>query len=286
MVHRALHLETSKEFAVKTFRSGKNLQAIGNEVGILKSCNHPQIVRYHSFFQDETKVSVVMDFCQLGSLYNIRKMVTFSEPTMMYVAKSVLEGLAYLHSKGLAHRDLKGHNILLDEKGVVKIADFGVAKQYAIDEDANTLSGPGSESSSVKTEGVTPGTPLYMAPEVIQKKSPGRRADIWSFGVTMIALAEGAVPYSEHSKLSYIFSQIVEGDPPRLSTPRWSESFCGFIESCCQKNPDSRLSAKELLLHKFLEMDENVARKDIEDVIQAFLGTSQATGNFLLSCYS
>ena len=267
----------------------KNLQAIGNEVGILKSCNHPQIVRYHSFYQDESKVSVVMDFCQLGSLYNIRKMVTFTEPTMMYVAKSVLEGLAYLHSMGLAHRDLKGHNILLDEKGVVKIADFGVAKRYAIDEDANTLSATGSDNSvigtksietgsNVMTEGITAGTPLYMAPEVIQKKSSGRRADIWSFGVTMIALADGAVPFSEHSKLSYVFSQIVEGEPPRLCA-RWSELFCEFVERCCQKNPEARLSAKELLGHKFLHMEEDVARKDIEDVIQTFLGFSQ-TGDF------
>lgn len=145
----------------------------------------------------------------------------------------VVRGLQYLHSKDIIHRDIKAGNVLLDNKGVAKLADFGVSSRL--------------QESNGKTAS-NKGTPLWMAPEVLDG---GIRydlsADVWSLGIMAIELAEGKPPHMEMN-LMRAMMHILNEPPPSLSHPEaWSDAFCAFVDACLQKDANRRPTACGLL---------------------------------------
>ena len=113
--------------------------------------------------------------------------------------RSVLSGVDYLHSNKLIHRDIKAANILLDENGEAKIADFGVSAQQ--------MTTFGNKESFI-------GTPFWMSPEVIAKNKYNSKTDIWSLGITAIELAEGEPPYSKLHPVRAMF--LIRKKPPQV----------------------------------------------------------------------
>jgi len=135
------------------------------------------------------------------------------------------------------HRDIKAGNILLNEKGEGKLADFGVSGQL---------------SDTMAKRQTVIGTPFWMAPEVIQEVGYDVRADIWSLGITAIELAEGKPPYSNIHPMRAIF-MIPSRPPPKFSEPdNWSKDFNDFIAQCLTKNPEQRPQAADLLKSSFI----------------------------------
>ena len=152
-----------------------------------------------------------------------------------------LAGLSYLHGRSpqLIHRDVKAGNLLLNEAGVIKLADFGVSAQIG---------------STLSKRGTVIGTPFWMAPEVISggpQAGYNTKADVWSLGITAIELAEGQPPNSDMHPMRAIFL-IPTRPPPTLQTPHtWSADFVGFVERCLQHQVNTRSSTAELLRHPF-----------------------------------
>ena len=149
--------------------------------------------------------------------------------------KQVLEGLCYLHTQGIVHRDIKGDNILTTKEGLVKLADFGVAIKL---------------SDTVKSMSIV-GTPYWMAPEVVEQTGPCTPAcDIWSLGCTVIELVTGAPPYYELEKVAALYRIVNDGCPPFPTNI--SPSLRDFLTKCFQREPLIRVTAKSLLKHPWI----------------------------------
>lgn len=172
------------------------------------------------------------------------------ESHIAIISRELLLGLAYLHSEGKLHRDIKAANVLLGMDGRVKLADFGVAAQ---------LTGLKSMRNTFV------GTPFWMAPEVIQQEGHDSRADIWSLGITALELANGQPPHANIHPMKVLF-QIPKQPAPRLEGMQWSKDFRDFVSLCLTKDPDHRPTARQMLKHRFIRHAGKV--EGLQELIQ------------------
>ncbi|GAM23409.1 hypothetical protein SAMD00019534_065840, partial [Acytostelium subglobosum LB1] len=239
-VHRAIHRDNhSAMMAVKVIPL-QDSSEIAKEIAILKKCKNNNIVSYYGCCNSGDNLWILMDYCSLGSIRDMLELTerTLSEKQIAVIVCQALKGLHYLHSNNIIHRDIKAANILLNEDSVVKLADFGVSAQL--------------EDELLKsTEFI--GTPLWMPPEIIQKKPYDNKCDIWSLGITLIEMAEGEPPYCNMPPTRAML-MIPNKNPPTLSKQHhFSKELNDFIALCCQKDPEKRPPAIELLAHPFIQ---------------------------------
>ncbi|XP_047248681.1 mitogen-activated protein kinase kinase kinase kinase 5 isoform X4 [Girardinichthys multiradiatus] len=184
-----------------------------------------------------------MEFCGGGSLQDIYHVTgPLSESQIAYICREMLQGLDYLHAQKKIHRDIKGANILLNDQGEVKLADFGISAQITA-----TLA---RRMSFI-------GTPYWMAPEVAAVEIKGgynELCDIWSVGITAIELAELQPPMFDVHPLRVLFLMSKSGyQPPKLKDKsKWSSNFYNFVKAMLVRNPKKRPSAAKMLSHPFL----------------------------------
>jgi len=238
-VWKAVHHKTNTVTAIKRVPVENDLEEILNEIKIMKQCKSPYIINYYGSYFKESELWIVMEYCGGGSVADLMKVLdrTLTEEQIAAVLRDALRGLAYLHSIRKIHRDIKAGNILLNNKGEGKLADFGVSGQL---------------SDTMAKRQTVIGTPFWMAPEVIQEVGYGVEADLWSLGITGIELAEGHPPYSNIHPMRAIFL-IPSKPPPKLTEPeKWTRDFNDFIAKCLTKKPDERPSAEELLKHPYI----------------------------------
>jgi serine/threonine protein kinase len=237
-VYRALNWGTGETVAVKQIKLAdlpkSELRVIMLEIDLLKNLDHPNIVKYQGFVKTPETLNIILEYCENGSLHSISKNFgRFPENLVGLYMSQVLHGLLYLHEQGVIHRDIKGANILTTKKGVVKLADFGVASRTT-----------GLHESSVV------GTPYWMAPEVIELSGATTASDIWSLGCTVIELLDGKPPYHTLQAMPALF-RIVNDDHPPLPQGA-SPIVIDFLMQCFQKDPNLRVSAKKLLKHPWI----------------------------------
>jgi len=184
------------------------------------------------------KINLVMEIMDGGSLQDlVESGGCRNERVLADIAYQVLRGLQYLHSQKQMHRDIKPGNILLNCQGWIKVADFGISK--AMD---NTF---GCAKSFV-------GTMCYMAPERITANTYGFPADIWSMGLTLLAVSMGRFPLPDQAEGFWGLLHLICDSEPPTAGPEFSEDFNDFISRCLQKDPDLRGSPEQLLNHRFL----------------------------------
>ncbi|KAM7339981.1 hypothetical protein ACRRTK_000596 [Alexandromys fortis] len=220
-----------------------DVSTLQKEILMLKTCRHANIVAYHGSYLWLQKLWICMEFCGAGSLQDIYQVTgSLSELQISYVCREVLQGLAYLHSQKKIHRDIKGANILINDSGEVKLADFGISAQIGA-----TLA---RRLSFI-------GTPYWMAPEVAAVALKGgynELCDIWSLGITAIELAELQPPLFDVHPLRVLFLMTKSGyQPPRLKEKgKWSSAFHNFVKVTLTKNPKKRPGAAKMLSHQLV----------------------------------
>ncbi|CAK7301396.1 Mitogen-activated protein kinase kinase kinase kinase 1 [Vulpes lagopus] len=220
-----------------------DVSTLQKEILILKTCRHANIVAYHGSYLWLQKFWICMEFCGAGSLQDIYQVTgPLSELQISYVCREVLQGLAYLHSQKKIHRDIKGANILINDAGEVRLADFGISAQIGA-----TLA---RRLSFI-------GTPYWMAPEVAAVALKGgynELCDIWSLGITAIELAELQPPLFDVHPLRVLFLMTKSGyQPPRLKEKgKWSAAFHNFVKVTLTKNPKKRPCATKMLSHQLV----------------------------------
>lgn len=178
----------------------------------------------------------------------LKKQGSFDESQVRSFSKQILEGLKYLHENRIIHKDIKGANILLNDSNVIKLADFGSAQQL---ERTITMSLRPGNKNSLSIYGSIP----WMAPEVIRQTKYGRKADIWSFGCTVLEMAQGKAPWSEQNfdnPIAAIMKIGLSNEIPKIPD-HLSQNLKDFILACLNREANLRPAAKDLLSHKFLE---------------------------------
>ncbi|XP_075116400.1 mitogen-activated protein kinase kinase kinase kinase 1 [Leptodactylus fuscus] len=244
-VYKARNKVGGELAAVKIVKeeSDEDFSIIQKEVIMLKSCAHKNIVAYYGSYMRANKLWICMEFCGGGSLQDIYQVTgALSELQVAYVCRETLQGLSYLHNQGKMHRDIKGANILLNDSGDVKLADFGISAQL---------------TATFARRNSFIGTPYWMAPEVAAVELKGgytELCDVWSLGITAIELTELQPPMFHVHPLRVLFLMSKSGyQPPKLKDKsKWSAAFHNFIKVALTKNPKKRPSASKLLTHQFV----------------------------------
>jgi len=240
-VFLGLNLDTGELMAVKVIPipEEEHAEELIREISLMKVLFNEHIVRYIGTERDEAHLYIFLEYVPGGSIASIvHKFGKFSEGLVRAYTRQILVGLAYLHEHQIMHRDIKGANILISDKGIVKLADFGASKRI-------TEMQTQTDCKSLK------GTPYWMAPEVIMQSGHGRSADIWSVGCTVIEMITGKPPYSEFpTQVSVLFHIANTQEPPAIPLDV-SDECRGFLQQCFQRNPRDRSTAAALLQHPF-----------------------------------
>uniref|UniRef100_A0A3Q2CXM0 non-specific serine/threonine protein kinase n=1 Tax=Cyprinodon variegatus TaxID=28743 RepID=A0A3Q2CXM0_CYPVA len=209
-VYFARDVRTNEVVAIKKMsysgkQSNEKWQDIIKEVKFLQRIQHPNSIEYKGCYLREHTAWLVMEYC-LGSASDLLEVhkKPLQEVEIAAITHGALQGLAYLHSHNMIHRDVKAGNILLTEPGQVKLADFGSA---SIASPANSFVG----------------TPYWMAPEVILAMDEGQydgKVDVWSLGITCIELAERKPPLFNMNAMSALY-HIAQNESPTLQSSEW-----------------------------------------------------------------
>ncbi|KAL6439745.1 hypothetical protein ACFW04_004058 [Cataglyphis niger] len=260
-VYKAKRLSMNDLAAIKVIKlePGDDFAIIQQEILMMKDCRHPNIIAYYGSYLRRDKLWICMEYCGGGSLQDIYHITgPLSEIQIAYMCRETLTGLAYLHSMGKMHRDIKGANILLTEAGDVKLADFGVSAQI---------------TATINKRKSFIGTPYWMAPEVAAVERKGgynQLCDIWACGITAIELAELQPPMFDLHPMRALFLMSKSGfKPPTLKDrDKWSPTFHNFVKVALTKNPKKRPTAEKLLQHAFFqgEMHKRLALELLQKV--------------------
>lgn len=233
------------------------VDAMMREINLMRSMEHKNIVAYfgcQSFTNQlgELVLEIFLEHCHGGSVNSLRRKFDrvngrLSISLVRSYTKQVLEGLEYLHAKNVMHRDIKGDNVLISATGEAKLADFGCSKKV----------GTGTAAEVLTNTMV--GTPLWMAPEVVDSQGIGysNAADIWSVGCFVIELF-GKKPWIvQGSALQAMFmicsSKQLPNGVPKGCPPDLQDFFC----KCFERDMSKRPSAKQLLCHRWITCPES-----------------------------
>ncbi|XP_053399578.1 serine/threonine-protein kinase PLK4-like isoform X2 [Mercenaria mercenaria] len=240
-VYRARAIKTGLEVAIKMIDK-KLMKAAGmvtrvkKEVEIHSRLKHPSILELYNYFEDNNYVYLILEMCQNGELQRYLKSScrVLSEDEARHFMKQILEGMLYLHSYGILHRDLTLANLLLSKDMDVKIADFGLATR---------LNGPEEKHFTMC------GTPNYISPEVASRSAHGLEADVWSLGCMFYTFLVGTPPFDTDTVRTTL-NRVIKGDfdlPDNLSP-----EALDLIHQLLQKNPTKRIPLYDVMKHPFM----------------------------------
>ncbi|XP_053625232.1 serine/threonine-protein kinase fused isoform X2 [Plodia interpunctella] len=249
-VFKAKHKETDAIVALKVIRkkgrSSKDLKSLRQECDIQRQLKHPNIIRMIDSFDTESELVVVTEYAEKELHSILAKEGCLNEEHVKKITWDLVSALYYLHSHRVLHRDLKPQNVLLDSTGRAKLCDFGLARIM-------------TNSTHILTS--IKGTPLYMAPELIEEKPYDHQADLWSLGCIVYELMAGQPPFCTMSIWQLV--RMIRHKPVQWPTFISTEAR-SFLQGLLHKDPMKRMSWPEILKHDFVSGHVLILPEDVQ----------------------
>ena len=248
VVNLGIHKKTQQQVAVKiinkdSIKTLEDKELVRIEIGILKLCHHPNVVRLLDHLENEDYIFIVTEYIEGGTLgqYFKKKNFNFSERQASSIMSQIGSGVKYLHKYGIVHRDLKPDNIMITQQndfGVIKIMDFGLSKIVSTQE--KMVDGYGTLS--------------YVAPEVLLRTPYNKEVDIWSMGVILYYMLCGHLPFKGNKEA--VIAEKIVNDDIEFNDEEWeirSKKVKELIASCLKKEPEERITIDKFLNHPWFK---------------------------------
>lgn len=263
-VYKARNRSSDEIVALKVIRkcgrSVNELTSLRSECEIQRQLHHPNIILMYESFETDAEIVVVTEFVKKGLHELLDEEGYFSEQKAQNIVCDLVSALYYLHSHRVLHRDLKPQNVLIGDSGVAKLCDFGFARSM-------------SRGTHVLTS--IKGTPLYMAPELIEESPYDHNVDLWSLGCIVYEMLVGTPPFTTNSILHLV--RLIRHES--VKWPDFLSTTCqDFLKGLLQKDPSMRLTWPYLLSHPFLKGNVNIATNEstVSGPLTCELTSSQA----------
>jgi len=244
---------TGEEFAIKILNKNKikikMKNSIFKENEIITRFNHINVVYVFQILEDSENFYIIMEYCKHGELFDyIVKKEKLTEEESSIFFYQLINGIEYIHSKGISHRDLKPENLLLAENKILKIIDFGLSHEFEGDELLKTKCG----------------SPSYAAPEIICCPFyDGFKVDIWCCGIILYAMLCGYLPF-EGEDNNLLFQNILNCEPefPEFLTDLSKD----IILKILNPDPETRISIDGIKRHKFYLKGKKLCKIDYDNI--------------------
>eukprot|EP01120_Amphizonella_sp_Union-15-10_P001013 TRINITY_DN11078_c0_g1_i1.p1 TRINITY_DN11078_c0_g1~~TRINITY_DN11078_c0_g1_i1.p1 ORF type:complete len:458 (-),score=86.53 TRINITY_DN11078_c0_g1_i1:145-1446(-) len=273
-VKEGIHCKSLKRVAIKIFDSNKLKKISGGEnsfnreVSILSTLNHVNIVQLHDYWIDQSKAKmfIILEFMSCGTLQDLieKQYRSGSRIPMVQIRQlfsHLINGLDYLHHQDIIHKDIKPDNLLLNEDGVLKICDFGVAERIdeTFGEWSDVIDSPNSHglssSRDLHKHGWGGGSLAFLPPEsLIGETEPKAttKNDVWSAGIILFMCATGRFPFEKTSMYDLV-ENITKGS---YKIPDYfHQNLKDLIKNMLSLDPSQRFSISEIRKHSFMTME-------------------------------
>jgi len=259
-VFKVIHKTSLITYALKVVKKGVITKhamekQILNEVRIMYSLKHPNVVSLYNHFEDDDNIYLVIEFCDNGQLYDVlKKKGRFDEKTAAKFMADLVSGLDYIHNQDppIIHRDIKPENLLISGENTIKLADFGWSNF-----------GGGSNPRSTYA-----GTPEYLAPEMINETGHSEKLDIWTVGILFFELITGKTPFVPRNAKDkgtfekMLYHNILNG---KINFPSDFPPLArNLVQKLLQANPDNRPGIKEIIAHPWFKSFGLFTEEDIQ----------------------
>ena len=239
------------------------LQSLQAEVAVLSRLRHKNLVDYLGFSVTQKHVCLFMEYISGGSLSTlVDAFGGLPETTCIRYARDLAQGLHYLHSKGVIHRDMKPQNVLVTLDGVCKISDFGTvvsANNLLTTTTSAVFDGNASlqDDLAKQAEGIVAGSPLFMAPEQARAEAV-QQSDVWGLGMIVHYVFTGQLPYDDEQlylpPLTFLYRLGSDAEfRPKIKAEGMPVKLVAFLRQCFASNPEERATAQQLLTDPWIK---------------------------------
>ena len=276
-VYLVSHNITGKKYALKVMNKHKlmqtygNCQLIYNEIDIHSKLNHPNIIKLYNISETEEEINILLEYAEKGNLYSLIKRENgLPESLASKYFLQIVNAVYFLHQNNIIHRDIKPENILIGENDVLKLCDFGWAKELTVNNRSTFC-----------------GTIEYMAPEIVGSEKYDYSVDLWSLGILLYELLMGHSPFKS-KKEKHTMIKIKIHDLVFDKNKPLSNDCIKLIEGLLDINPSNRLKLKDIFNHPFItsnskrdsKLNKSIRKESLDDSNENILKFYNKKNNF------